>query len=361
MKNIYLQILENESDNFPVLATVARSEGSTPQKPGSSAIFNQKGLLSGTVGGGVVEGRIQNISIESFFSKRSGYFQFNLENDISRKEEPICGGQISILVDADTGKHKYTFIQLKESVDQNIPGVLITTIQVNDLNEADINRYWTNGKSGSGIPDSLWKKIESDIIDLISGADPTEFRDLDLTETGSKDSLIVLLEPVFPPLKLVIAGAGHIGRALAHLGRLLDFDVTVIDDRAEYANKENIPDASRLIIGDIGEAVASLRKGPDTYLVIVTRGHKDDAAALRSAIDSRLAYTGMIGSWKKLDAMRLEFIRQGWATPKQWSAIYSPIGLKINSQTVEEIAISIAAQIIQVKNCKTRKRSGCPS
>jgi xanthine dehydrogenase accessory factor len=361
MKNIYLQSLDSESDNFPVLATVARSEGSTPQKPGSSAIFNQKGLLSGTVGGGVVEGRIQNISIESFFSKNSGYFQFNLENDISRKEEAICGGRISILVDANTGKHRNTFNQLKESIYQNFPGVLITTVRVNNLNEAEIDRYWTNGQTGAGIPIALWKRIENDINDLISGADPTEFRDLDLTETGSKDSLLVLLEPVFPPLNLVIAGAGHIGRALAHLGRLLEFEVTVIDDRAEYANKENIPDATRLIIGDIGEAVNSLRKGPDTYLVIVTRGHKDDAAALRAAIDSRLAYTGMIGSRKKLDAMRLEFIREGWATPEQWSALYSPIGLEINSQTIEEIAVSIAAQIIQVKNCKTGKKRGCPS
>ncbi len=362
MKNIYLQIIENKSDgSWPVLATVARTDGSTPQKPGSSALFNEKGLLAGTVGGGVVEGRIQKIAIDRFNSEKSGYFSFDLLNDISKKEEAICGGQINILVDADIKEHIGTFRQLKASLDKNIPGVLVTIVSGASENEASISRYWATENSKLLMPDDLWKRISTDVTELISAADPTDFREVDLQGQGDKADSFLLLEPVFPPLKLVIAGAGHIGRALAHLGSILGFEIIVIDDRPEYANFGNIPDAGDIILCDIGEAVTKLKKGPDTYLVIVTRGHKDDASALKSAIGSDLAYTGMIGSRKKIESMRMEFIKEGWATPEQWSSVFTPIGLEINSQTIEEIAVSIAAQIIMVKNSKKNKRSGCPA
>ncbi len=95
MKNIYLQILDHQADNSNlVLATVTRTHGSTPQKPGSSALFGKQGLICGTVGGGVVEGRVAKITLEAIESKKSGHFHFNLANDISKKEEAICGGQI---------------------------------------------------------------------------------------------------------------------------------------------------------------------------------------------------------------------------------------------------------------------------
>ena len=95
-------------------------------------------------------------------------------------------------------------------------------------------------------------------------------------------SSLFFLQPFFPPDQLIIAGAGHIGRALAHLGILLDFEVTVIDDRPEFANSGNIPDADHIIVKDIGEAMDELEKGDNTYVVIVTRGHKDDASALQT-------------------------------------------------------------------------------
>ena len=90
----------------------------------------------------------------------------------------------------------------------------------------------------------------------------------------------------------------------------------------------------------------------DTYIVIVTRGHKDDAKALRPCIVSDAAYIGMIGSKNKVSLMRTEFIQKGWAEPHEWNAIHAPIGLDIQSKSVQEIAISIAAQLILVKNTK---------
>jgi xanthine dehydrogenase accessory factor len=158
------------------------------------------------------------------------------------------------------------------------------------------------------------------------------------------------LESVIPPARLIIAGAGHIGKALARIAVLLDFEITVIDDRPEFANSENIPFADHVLTGDIGNTIAAIEKGPDTYIVIVTRGHKDDANALRACIGSEATYLGMIGSKNKIALMKKEFIENGWATREQWDRIYSPVGLEINSKTVGEIAVSIAAQLVKVKN-----------
>ena len=163
---------------------------------------------------------------------------------------------------------------------------------------------------------------------------------------------LFFLEAVYPPEHLAIAGAGHIGKALAHLADMLDFEVTVIDDRKEYANAGNIPEAAHIIVKDIGDALRDLEKNTNTYVVIVTRGHKDDASALRPCIGTELAYTGMIGSKNKIAKMKSDFVENGWSTTGQWDTIHTPIGLDIKSRTVEEIAVSIAAELILVRNSK---------
>jgi xanthine dehydrogenase accessory factor len=259
MRSIYLQIIDHQSDNpFPVLATVARTEGSTPQKPGSSALFSDKGLVAGTVGGGVVEGRIQKVAAERSGSKRSGYFNFNLHNDISRKEEAICGGKISILVDASPEKNQEVFRKIGKSLAANTPGILVTFVTNASENDADIKRYWYDGSADHGIPGDLWPKVMNEASELLGAANPMNFREIGLSGKEDNLSSFVLMEPVLPPLQLVIAGAGHIGRSLAHTGSLLGFEVTVIDDRPEYACFENIPDANHVIVEDIGKAIKEL-------------------------------------------------------------------------------------------------------
>jgi xanthine dehydrogenase accessory factor len=353
MKNIYQQILENQSDiSSMVLATVTRAHGSTPQKPGSSALFNLNGLISGTVGGGVVEGNVQNLARKAVVSKKSGHFQFNLANDISRKEEAICGGQISVLIDANLQNYLSVFEQLDQSVNDHIPGILITMVTGLSEESVLINRYWITMNSKPPIPEEFLEKIEPVVSEMIKRRDPADYREITLSIPDQEPSSIFFLEPVFPREHLIIAGAGHIGKALAHLAYMLDFEVTIIDDRSQYANSGNFPEADHIIVSDIGEIFKNLNMNNNTYVVIVTRGHKDDASALKSCIGSDLAYIGMIGSLNKIASMRVNFIGNGWATAKQWDTVHAPVGLDIKSRTVEEIAISIAAQLVLVRNSK---------
>lgn len=360
MKNIYRQLIDYKTDkSSPVLATVIRTKGSSPQKPGSSALYNENGLLAGTVGGGVVEGRIGDMAAERLLTRRSAYCSFDLYNDISKKSEPICGGNITILIDANPMKDIGAFIALSESISSGRPGILVTVVSDINEREAAVSRYWLNDHGQSSMPEALYQKAYTVALEMLAVSDPSDFREVPLSEvqTGS----YMFLESVQPPLKLIIAGAGHIGRALSHIGNMLGFDVTVIDDREEYANKSNIPDAAGFIVKDPGEAARELDKKPDTYVVIVSRGHKDDSEVLKACIGSNLAYLGMIGSKRKIGAVRDEFISKGWATPAQWAKLHTPIGLEINAQTVEEIAVSIAAELIMVKNNRKGKKPGCPA
>ncbi len=139
---------------------------------------------------------------------------------------------------------------------------------------------------------------------LIASANPDNFLQMELLLPGEEASTLFTLEPVFPMPRLLIAGAGHIGKALSHLGRLLDFEVTVIDDRSDFANPLNLPDADHIIVKDIGDAMSEDEKSSDTYIVIVTRGHNDDGKALKPCMDSGAGYIGMIGSRSKVAMMK---------------------------------------------------------
>lgn len=360
MKNIYLQLLDHSNDKpSPVLATVVVKKGSGPQVPGSSALYGENGLLAGTVGGGAVEGRITVIANERIHSGESGLLKFNLLNDISMKDEAICGGELQILVDGQPLRHEMVFREILSSLENDQKGILITHITNLSETGAIIKRYWLTDLNDDRVPGEILREAEPLLSHIFKSTEPELVKNA-IELPGKADNLI-FLEQILPTPKLVIAGAGHIGRSLSHLGNYLGFDVTVIDDREEFANRENLPEAHQIIVEHIGTALHELKKDRNTYVVIVTRGHKDDAEALRECIGADLAYTGMIGSRHKIIAVRDEFIKKGWATSSQWSEIHTPIGLEINSRTVEEIAVSIAAQLILIKNSSNGKRKSCPS
>jgi xanthine dehydrogenase accessory factor len=351
MKNIYLQILDKQPGFVPLaLATITGTSGSTPQKPGSSALFSSAGLLSGTVGGGILEAKVLEIARQAVLSKKSGYYHFNLDNDISRQEEAICGGQVSILVDVLTREHLSVFEKTKKSLLERTPGIMVTRVIRLRNNEVSIHHTWVTRDENPDFPASHMLHLESGIKSILEDGISRDYREIKFSD--EQQEVMYFLAPVFPLPQLVIAGAGHIGKALAHLGNLLEFEVMVIDERLDYANVENIPDADHILVDDIGRAIQSLIKTAATYIVIVTRGHKNDADALRSCIGTEAAYVGMIGSKKKIALMRNNFIEEGLATPEQWNSIHAPIGLDIHSETVQEIAVSIAAQLIAVRNFK---------
>ena len=351
MKNIYSQIPERAKENAPlVLATVISTSGSTPQKAGASALFDSDGLKAGTIGGGYLEGKVSELAIEAAKNGKSGIYHFELDKSIEHKSEAICGGRVRVLI--ESGAEKY--IPLVRLVENNLkkrkPVVILTEISAISDNSLQIRRSVFSKADTENLSSELLKRIRPELVSLLDDSSAGSFITIDPGNQEETGKDILLLESLIPLPLLVIAGAGHIGKALSHLGKMIDFEVIVIDDRPEFANHVNIPDADHLIIQDIGAAIGQLKPGRDTYVVIVTRGHNDDAEALKACIGSEAFYVGMIGSKTKVEKMRKNFIENGWATEDQWKAIHTPVGIGINAKSVEEIAVSIAAELIMAKN-----------
>jgi xanthine dehydrogenase accessory factor len=351
MRNIYFRIADADPlTTGLVMATVTASRGSTPQKPGCTAIYETGRLMEGTVGGGVVENKVGAIADRSAITRESSLVDYYLDKDAEEPEEALCGGVITILIDGNPLKHLSMFRAMKQSITEGTGGVLVTQVNSGGRAPVQISRYWTTTAVDLPIPDDYREPVIKTAQSIIESADRRAYRGLEMKTPSQQQKVEFFLEPVFPLPELVIAGAGHVGKAVSHMGRLLGFEVTVIDDRKEFANSLNLPDADNIIVRDIGEAMAEVRKDRDTFIVIVTRGHSHDAEALRACIGSQAAYVGMMGSKVKVAAMHEKFLSNNWATKEEWGKIYTPIGFSIGSQTVEEIAVSIAAQLIQVRN-----------
>lgn len=156
---------------------------------------------------------------------------------------------------------------------------------------------------------------------------------------------VLVAEPFFPLPRLIVFGAGHIGKALCEFGSRLGFLVTVVDDRAEFANRERLPGADQVICDRFDRSFEGLQFGPHTYVVVVTRGHLHDTACLREVLKRSWAYAGMIGSRRRVQGVREMLISEG-APRDVVEKVNAPVGLDIGALTPEEITVSILAQVI---------------
>lgn len=166
--------------------------------------------------------------------------------------------------------------------------------------------------------------------------------------------LEVLVEPILPKPLLVVIGGGHVGKAVAHLAKWLGFRVAVSDDRKEFCTPEAIPDADEFYPVPMEELPKQLKITPYTYLVLTTRGVTVDVPGLPELIRTPAAYIGVIGSKRRWLTTRKSLLEQG-LTEEMLSRVHSPLGLELNAETPEEIAVSIMAEIIMLRNGGTGK------
>ena len=161
-------------------------------------------------------------------------------------------------------------------------------------------------------------------------------------------TLEVFVEPVLPPAILYVFGAGHVALHLCQVATNAGFDVTVADDRSSYATKERFPTAHEVLAVDFDEATQRLDPNESSYIVIVTRGHRDDMRMLRWAVQTRARYVGMIGSKRKVIEI-FKTLRQEGLPAHLFDRVHAPVGLDIGAVTPEEIAVSITAELIAIR------------
>jgi xanthine dehydrogenase accessory factor len=173
---------------------------------------------------------------------------------------------------------------------------------------------------------------------------------IELPGSGDKvDKVEVFFEVLPAPPKLIVVGAGHIAVPLVKVAKLLDYHVTVLDDRILFANRERFPDADDIRVGDMAAELKALSITPSTYIVLITRGHKYDEPCLREIIHGAAKYIGMIGSRRRIKACFERFKNEEKIAEEVLERVYAPIGLDINTETPEEIALSIMAEIVKVR------------
>jgi xanthine dehydrogenase accessory factor len=182
-----------------------------------------------------------------------------------------------------------------------------------------------------------------------------------LEARGGAGAYEIMVELVEAPVTLLIIGGGHIGLSLATIGEHAGFSVAVMDDRAMYANTERFPMADFVKHGDFTEMLADFPIGQNTYIVMVSRGHKQDETALRAVVDRGARYVGMIGSKRRVSTVLRHLAEEGLPL-EALERVYTPIGFDIGAETPEEIAVSIMAEIIMVRRGGSGKqmREGRP-
>jgi xanthine dehydrogenase accessory factor len=350
MKYSFAKIVEIlGEEKRPVLASIVEVEGSSPQVPGATAVFTEAGLVAGTVGGGMLEAKAGEVAAECRQDRNRRLVTFRLDAETADAEGAICGGEATVLFDPRVDEDRAVFEEALAGLKGREPAVLLTRIGPPDgvVVEVARTRLARAGlEAGQGAGSAAGALTGPEIDGLLKAAKPLLKKD---------GEALLFAEALLPLPRLVIAGAGHVGRAVARLGSRLDFEVTVIDDRPEFANKDNVPAADTVVAGDFASSIRDIPPSPDDYFVIATRGHGNDAEALRACVRREAAYVGMIGSKTKVALTKKMFLEKGWSTAGEWDRVHTPIGLEIGSRTVEEIAVSIAAELVLVRSGRRKK------
>jgi xanthine dehydrogenase accessory factor len=166
--------------------------------------------------------------------------------------------------------------------------------------------------------------------------------------TGARGAASVFVEPVHPVARLLVLGGGHIAQPLVAIASLLEYEITVVDDRPSFASRQRFPGAQSVVCDDFSLALSRQRFDAGTSVVIVTRGHQHDLECLKQVLPEEPGYVGMIGSRRRIKLVREHLMANGFSE-EQVNRVFMPIGLEIGAETPAEIAISITAQLIEAR------------
>jgi xanthine dehydrogenase accessory factor len=345
MGNIYSELVHAVAAGEKcVLARIIRQVGSAPRTVGATLLVKLDGTLVGTIGGGALEHEVLRKAKEVMASGTSAVLHIRLTGQEVSASEMLCGGNVDVLVEpvfAEDAAAGRVFQELISMTAQGRCGTLVT--RVADGRESG-GRFLVT-REGSVIGDASWLPRVSG-IDVARWSSVREPSLVTLAECEGKPA--VFLEPVAPEAVLLLFGAGHISTFVAPLARMVGFRVCVVDDREEFANPRRFPAAEQLVVCSVAEAFRRVVVTPATYIAIVTRGHAHDREALGAALTTRPAYLGMIGSRRKRDLIYNSLMEEGVAV-EELRRVHSPIGISIGAETPEEIAVSIVAELIQIR------------
>jgi xanthine dehydrogenase accessory factor len=307
-------------DNIPVmLLYVLESKGSSPGRQGFFMVVTANGEMEGSIGGGIMEHKFVELAKEELravsFPQDSSAIKKQIHDKSAAKNQSgmICSGEQTILLYPVKPGDKSAINNIINSLEKNENGCLTLSPGGIEFNNVPCADYFFDMKSET---DWIYKE-----------------------KTGYKQQLSII-------------GGGHCALAFSNLMRTMDFYIRVYDERKNLKTmNENKSAHEKHIVSDYSALTDLITEGNDHYVVIMTFGYRTDDIALRALVGKNFKYLGLLGSKSKIEKMFDDYRKEG--IDNNWlQKIYSPVGLQIKSQTPGEIAVSIAAEIIQIKNAQ---------
>lgn len=327
-----------------VVTTVVKTSGSTPQKPGAKLLVRADGSGVGTLGGGCVEGDIWFAASQLLKSGGSAEMRdYELNEDLAAQDGLVCGGTMYFLLDplrkpeADQDFNR----EVIAAYEGGAPVAVASLMKVPEGSELTVGSKLLIRENGSTSGTLGDEKLDSSAMNEARRLMAMGKNDYITAESGAE----YYVEAYTTPPTLVLAGGGHVSKAISNIASSLGFRIFVIDDREEFSNPERFPEAEQTVVSDYGSAFEKLPIGTNSFIVIATRGHRYDASATAAGMRTPASYVGLLGSKRKTILIFEELFSEGF-TMEEIQSVRSPIGLNISARTPDEIALSIMAEIV---------------
>lgn len=315
--NFYSQFAQILKQTPVVLATVTQVKGSVPREVGAKMLIWGESSTFGTIGGGAGEAKVIQQALQTLKTGEKQFVEIDLSGTSPQETQGVCGGWMQVWLERWMGENAIALLHaILNSLESSNPIALVTPLT---SDSSPILQPLT--PSHSSIPQLI------------------PFQDN-----------LVFFEPLTPSPTLLILGAGHVGIALAKLAQFIGFQIAVQDDRLEFTTPERFPAGTQILPLSFADALKDFPTLSNLYIALVTRGYQYDLEALNLLLrlPQKPYYLGMIGSRRRVKTV-FDNLEEKGIPPQLFQQIHAPIGLDIGALTPEEIAVSICAELIQIR------------
>lgn len=355
---LFRQLYDQLRQEVVVMAIVISGRGSVPREVGAKMLIWANGT-AGTIGGGAGEANVIQAARETLATGQPQRIEIDLSGVAHRVTQGVCGGHMQVWLVRWSGgtaverarKIVHEIIDVLANANPPPSSYLVWPL-VGDMDSAAQSTAQSDVQPTDAAA-ALPYIVTSQVASAALGLDVLPLEQPAIaTVVHQARTIPAFIEPLRPDPTLLIVGAGHVGIALAQAAQFAGFCVAVQDDRPEWATPERLPPNTHILPGAIAEALTNFPLSINSYIALVTRGYAHDVAALTSILTHHtelpVRYLGMIGSHKRSQLVFQALREQGIAA-SVIQAIHAPIGLNIGALTPEEIAISIVAELIQIR------------
>lgn len=319
-----------------VLVTITASSGATPRGTGARMLVAKEGRVCGTIGGGAVEYRAEQMALQVLEQKISAQKDFSLTRNDVENLGMICGGAVNVFFHYIPAEDRNTLALARKAETYFAAGEGLWLLS--DIGNGGALSLYTeaDGFFGSAVPEWMTKHL---------------VRQPRYVEEGGAQYCV---EQINSPGRVYIFGGGHVSQELEPLLTHVGFRCVVMDDRPEFTKRSLFPTAEEVKMVDFTNIGATVSIGPEDYVCVMTRGHAHDTVIQAQILKCAPCYVGVIGSRKKAAGVRQALREQYGMTEEALNLVTTPIGLEIEAETPAEIAVSIAAQMIQLRAKRNR-------